>query len=374
MSRRGGRRPRMQPTFPDPMATLPLRFPTTRTPTQPSTGVDSPRPRALYLMEPRFLNLVYGREARVRLEHCLEFSLPPQTKAGHQDLTAEQRAGIELIITSWDMPVLTPEFLALYPRLKAVFFGAGSVRRIVTPASWQRGVRLISAAHANALPVAEFAFAHIILGLKRVWPQAAAARSQRRFVRTGAVPAGTYGTTVGLLALGHVGRLVARRLQSLDVKVLGYDPFVSAADMVELGVHPAGLDELFARSQVVSCHLPHLPETESFIRGTHFESMPPDAVFINTARGEVVAETEMLDVLRRRTDLFAVIDVTSPEPPRTESPLFDLPNVLLTPHIAGSLGAECLRLGDSIAADVERYVRGESIANEVFERDMARHA
>jgi phosphoglycerate dehydrogenase-like enzyme len=332
------------------------------------------RPPAIYLVEPRLLEAVYGPVERQSLEANLDLSLPPQTAADHASLSPEQRASIEVIVTSWGMPQLTPKFLTLYPRLKAVFCGAGSVRTLVTEASWRRGVRIITAAAANALPVAEYAFAQTILGLKRAWPQATAVRTLKRFTRTGSIPVGTNGSTVGLLALGHIGRLMAQRLRTIDVSVLAYDPYVAREEAEALGVELTSLDELFARSHVVSCHLPLIPETEGMLRAAHFRALRPDAVFINTARGEVVAESELIEVLRERPDLLAVIDVTDPEPPEPGSALFELPNVVLTPHIAGSLGPECRRLGVSIAADVARYVRGEPIANEVRESEAAHQA
>lgn len=340
-----------------------------------SRPAESPsRPPALYLMEPRVLDLVYGPTERRRLETCLQFVSSAQGPREHATLPSEQRNAVEVIITSWGMPRLTPEFLNLYPRLRAVFCGAGSARGFVTDASWRRGVRIITAAAANALPVAEYAFAHAILGLKRAWFQANTLRRERRFVRFGPVPTGTYGSTVGLLALGHIGRLMAERLRTLDVNVLAYDPYVDAAQAAALGVRPASLQEIFSLSNVVSCHLPLIPETEGMLRGAHFRLMPPEAVFINTARGDVVAEPEMLEVLRERSDLLAVIDVTDPEPPRSDSPLFDLPNVFLTPHIAGSLGPECRRLGASVADDVEKFVRAQPVANELLEAEAALHA
>jgi phosphoglycerate dehydrogenase-like enzyme len=325
-------------------------------------------------MEPRILDLVYGPAERASMEASLDFSLPPQTVSRQERLTADQRSTIEVMVSSWGMPRLTPEFLALYPRLKVVFYGAGSVRSFVTDESWRRGVRVVTAANANALPVAEYAFAQTILGLKRAWPQAAAVRETKRFVRTGGTPVGTYGSTVGLLALGHIGRLMAERLRTIGVSVLAYDPYVSPEVAEALGVQLTSLDDLLARSHVVSCHLPLVPETEGMLRAAHFRQLRPGAVFINTARGEVIAEQEMIEVLRERPDILAVLDVTDPEPPVAGSPLFDLPNVILTPHIAGSLGPECRRLGESIAADVGRYVRGEPMANEVTESEAAHQA
>lgn len=345
------------------------------TPARAQTSVPAlSRPRAIYLMEPRLFDLVYGPAERERLERDLDFFLPPQTVATHASVPAGQRAQVEVIVTTWSMPALTAEFLALYPNLKAVFYGAGSVRSLATDASWRRGVRIVTASAANALPVAEYAFAQTILGLKRVWPQVAAVRHTKRFVRSGGSPAGAFGSTVGLLALGHIGRLMAKRLRSLDLTILAYDPYVPPSQAEALGVELTSLDEIFARCHVVSCHLPFVPETERMLRGAHFRSMRTNAVFINTARGEVVAEPEMIEVLRERPDLLAIIDVTDPEPPVPGSPLFELPNVVLTPHIAGSLGPECRRLGISIADDVSRYVRHEPIDNEVSEAEAAHQA
>jgi len=328
------------------------------------------KPPALLLLEPSIRELVYGAEERARLEAQLTLIAPVQTAATQASLGA-RRAEVEVIVTSWGMPRLDEEFLRAYPRLRAVFYGAGSVRSFVTPASWARGVRVISATSANGVPAAEFAFAQIILGLKQAWPQAAATRQQRRFARAVDLIAGTYGSTVGLLALGRIGRLVAARLRSMSVSVVAYDPVVTPAEARDLNVRLCTLEEVFTQADVVSCHLPLLPETTGLVRASHFQAMKPGASFINTARGEVVAENEMIAVLQARPDLFAVLDVTHPEPPEPSSLLYTLPNVVLTPHIAGCAGRECARLGAAIVEDVERWRRGEVIANEVTESTAA---
>jgi phosphoglycerate dehydrogenase-like enzyme len=133
---------------------------------------------------------------------------------------------------------------------------------------------------------------------------------------------------------------------------------MSAADADRLGVRPATLDEVFATADVVSVHTPLLRETTGMIGRRHLASMKPGATFINTARGGVIVEPELIAVAREREDLQFVLDVTAPEPPLATSPLFDLPNVMLTPHIAGSVGPECRRLGQYMAEELERYVAG----------------
>jgi phosphoglycerate dehydrogenase-like enzyme len=155
------------------------------------------------------------------------------------------------------------------------------------------------------------------------------------------------------------GTHVAKLLQAFDVKVLACTSQKNKA--IELGVEQCLLEDIFIRSDVVSLHTPWLRETEGMVKGEHFASMKQNATFINTARGAVVREEEMIDVLRRRPDLFAVLDVTCLEPPSPQSPLFSLPNVVLTPHIAGSMDAECRRMGRYMVNELKRYVTGEPL-------------
>jgi phosphoglycerate dehydrogenase-like enzyme len=138
-----------------------------------------------------------------------------------------------------------------------------------------------------------------------------------------------------------------------------------------LGVKLTSLDDLFRLAQVVSLHTPWLPETEGLITGRHFRLMPPHSAFINTARGAVVREAEMIEVLRERPDITAVLDVTHPEPPQAESPLYTLPNVLLTPHIAGAMGGECRRLGESVLGELRRYLEGKPLVHQVRREQIA---
>ncbi|MDB6092712.1 MAG: glycerate dehydrogenase [Verrucomicrobia bacterium] len=326
--------------------------------------------KALLLLEPGIRPLVYGAPERARIDGLLTLVAPPQSAATYARL-GETLRDVEVIITSWGMPRIDEDFLQQFPRLKIVFYAAGSVRGFVTPASWKHGVRVVSATSANAIPAAEFAFAQIILCLKQTWPLARATRQKRGYARAVERIAGTYGSTVGLLALGRIGQRVAQRLQTLSVRVLAYDPVIEPAAAAALNVSLGSLEEVFANADVVSCHLPLLPETRQLVRATHFRAMKEGASFINTARGEVVAQDEMISVLQARPDLFAALDVTHPEPPAPDSPLYAMPNVILTPHIAGCAGRECARLGAAIVDDIERWLRGEFLDHEVTESTAA---
>jgi len=128
---------------------------------------------------------------------------------------------------------------------------------------------------------------------------------------------------------------------------------------------------LLATADVVSLHTPLMEETKRLITERHFSRMKPGAVFINTARGEVVDQPGMIAVLEQRPDLQVVLDVCTPEPPAPDSPLYSLPNVVLTPHIAGSIGPECQRMGHAMVDEFERYLGGQDLQWEITAEDSA---
>lgn len=265
----------------------------------------------------------------------------------------------DVIISTWGMPVLDSEFLQAAPALKAVFYAAGSVKGFVTEESWERDIVVSSAWAANGIPVAEYSFATILLSLKRFWHFSRLSR-EGLSSRELHVP-GCYHSKVGLVSLGAVGRATARMLHPLEVDLLGHDPFLPGEQAAELGVSLVSLEELFRECDVISLHTPWIPATERMITGGLIASMKEGATLINTSRGAVIAEDEMIEVLRRRPDLSAVLDVTYPEPPAEDSPLRSLPNVLLTPHIAGSVQGECARLGSWMAEELRHFVGGEPL-------------
>ena len=324
------------------------------------SGSTIPRPRAALLAKPFPLGYAYDDSTLALLRAVVEVedrTASPATETAPSDA--------ELLLSGWGVPRLDAAFFQRYPQVRAVFHAAGSVRSLMTDEAWDRGVRITTAAQVNARPVAEFTFAQIVLSLKSAFRQTRACHAERRFARQVARIPGAYGTTVGLISLGEIARQVAQRLTALEVNVIAYDPYTSAERAAALGVQLVSLEEIFARADVVSCHAPLLPATRGLIGGRHFELLKDGATFINTARGPIVAESEMIDVLRRRPSLTALLDVTDPEPPPPDSPLFTLPNVFLTPHISGSVDGECVRMGHFIAAEVRRYLAGEPLLGEV---------
>ncbi len=326
------------------------------------TDTAAKRPKGLYVLGAQPYEWIYGAPERQRIAELVDIYAPLQTaEALVQDLSILLEA--EIIFSGWGAPAFSRELLDAAPRLKIVFYGAGSIRSTVTEEFWARGIRITTAWGANAVPVSEFTLACITFSLKSVWQHAAQVRQEKRFLRLPAASA--FGSTVGIISLGMVGRQVVERLKSLDVHVIAYDPYVTAQEGAALGLEMVSLEEVFRRSDVVSLHTPWLKETEGLVNGAHLAMMKPGATFINTARGAVVCETEMIEVLRQRPDLFAVLDVTYPEPPEPGSLLYTLPNVFLTPHIAGSVGPECRRQGQYVIAELERYLAAQPLQYEL---------
>ncbi len=329
------------------------------------------KPKGLYLLGESAFARIYGPDSRRDIEAQVEIVAPLQTaESVAQDRSA--LADVTLIFSGWGMARVDEAFLDAAPNLEAIFYAAGTVHYFVTDALWERSVRLTSGYGANAEFVAPFTLAQIILSLKRVWHFANKLRSEESYDPDNKETlAGLYSGVVGLISLGQVGRRVARLLQeTLPVRVLAYDPFLTPETAAALNVEPVGLDELFRNCDVVSLHTPWLPQTVGMITGAHLASMRANATFINTARGAVVHEPEMIAVLQQRPDLFALLDVTYPEPPAAGSPLYSLPNVLLTPHIAGAHNTECLRMGRMMVAELTRYLAGERMEYEITQETL----
>lgn len=327
--------------------------------------------KGLYIMNDNTFDLVYPTDIRNEIEELADIYAPPLTSAKlKEDYSILQDA--EVIFTGWGGPKLDEETLSYAPNLKAVFYGAGSIRGIVTDHFWGKDIKITSAVNANAIPVIEFTLSQILFSLKNGWRNVRDIRRDKKYPNKATTFSvkGTFRSTIGLISLSRIGRGVLELLKSFDVNVIAYDPFVTEEEAKELGVELCSLDDIFKRSDVVSLHTPWLKETEGLIKGEHFNMMQPNTSFINTARGAIVREEEMIKVLEQRPDITAVLDVTYPEPPVEESPLYTLENVVLTSHIAGSQGFECGRMGDYMLQEFKRFKNGESLKWEISKEEF----
>ncbi len=302
--------------------------------------------------------------------------LVDQTPFRSFDGLGEEAARVQVLITSWGCPRIDRSVVSTLPGLKLIAHLAGSVKGFIDETVWRMGVQITNAVAANAVPVAEYTLAAILFSNKHVLQLADFYRKnhENRAPWTKEAPnVGNYKKTVGLIGASHVGRKVLELLRPFDMKVLMYDPYMTPLQLRELGAHKVGLSELLSNSDVASMHAPLLPETRHMLGAREFALMRDGATFINTARGAVV-DQQALEAELISGRLNAVLDTTEPEVLPSDSPLFRLPNVLLTPHIAGSLGTETQRLADYVVDEIERYARGQALKHRVRYDELVRLA
>lgn len=303
-----------------------------------------------------------------RLRGLCEVVAPLPSSSLTDAAVAPHLDSLQVIITGWGTPSLATADLARMPNLQLIAHAAGSVKDTVDPDLLETGVRITSAANINARPVAEFTLAYILLENKAVHDWIALYKDLRRSFRKAAYPGfatvGNAGKTVGIVGASRVGRCLINLLAPYDLDLLVYDPMLSEADTHALGATHCTLDDLLRSSDIVSLNAPALPSTRHLI-GRHELSLIGDGrLLINTARGAIVDQDAMIAELATGR-IRAVLDVTEPEPLPDDCPLYDLPNVVLTPHIAGSVGVEVYRLTDHALGEIESFVTSGILRDEV---------
>lgn len=328
------------------------------------------RPVVAFAMREGLREEVFSAAAMARLEAVAAVEPGAVLTEFESERALELLSRVDILVTSWGAPVLDAATLARAGRLAAVIHAAGSVRHHLTDDVWERGVEVSSAADVNAVPVAEYTLAAILFAGKAVLPLAAALRRDPGATDVTQWKAiGNYARQVGIIGASRIGRLVCDLLRPFALEVVVSDPWLDDAGAAALGARLVSLDELCATSDIVSVHAPELPETRHLIDASGLASMPDGATLINTARGSLVDHDALVaEVTTGR--LNAVLDVTTPEPLPADSPLLHLPNVLVTPHVAGSLGTELFRLGEAAADEVERLSRGEPLLRPVRLGDL----
>ena len=288
---------------------------------------------------------------------------------------ADFLADCEIAFSTWGMPKFTKEEIGKYmPKLKAVFYSAGTVQYCARPLL-ESGIKVFSAFAANALPVAEYTFAQITLAAKGYFQSAKHYRQLPAYSHSFANSAtGNFGCKVGLVGLGAIGKMVAERLKALDVEVYACDPFVSEETAKELGVTLVDMETLFSECDVISNHLANKPELENIFNRKLFKKMKKHSTFINTGRGAQVAECSLALHLLLHPSITFVADVIKDEAFPYICPLFWCPNAVLTPHIAGSTGREPQRMAYYMMEEMERLNSGEPTRYEVTLESLERMA
>jgi D-3-phosphoglycerate dehydrogenase len=258
---------------------------------------------------------------------------------------------------------VTAELLEQAPKLRVVGRAGVGVDNIDVEAATHRGILVMNTPGGNAVSVAEHTFA-LMLAMARSVPQSNASIHAGRWEKSGAAGTELRGKTLGLVGLGRVGTEVARRARALEMKVLAHDPYVTAAAAREVEVELLPLDELMKCADVISLHTSLSPATEKMLGAAAFAKMKRGARLVNCARGELIDEAALAEALKSGQLAAAAVDTFAEEPPKN-SPLIGLPNLIATPHIAGSTVEAQEEVGTAVAQQVRDYLADGLIRNAV---------
>lgn len=308
------------------------------------------------------IDAVFPPDRRQMIAQRLQL-YPTVIRLSNVDEHLDRIADAQVIFSTWGMTVLPEHVLDRMTDLRAVFYAAGSVQHFAEP-YLERGVRVFSAWRANGVPVAEFTAAQVTLANKGYFRNTRSCTSLETMqaARREKVP-GNFDTRVCLIGEGTIAQKVAELLAPMHLDVVMVSGFPERRVI--------SLEEAFETSYVVSNHLADKDHLTGIFNGDLFARMPHGATFINTGRGRQVNEAELIDVLRKRPDLTALLDVQYPEPPAAGSALYELPNVRLSSHIAGSLGREVVRMADAMIEASEQWMTGKPTDCEVTLQTLA---
>jgi phosphoglycerate dehydrogenase-like enzyme len=289
--------------------------------------------------------------------------------AGRAQITPEHLpellAGARACLTGWGTPPFSIEVLDACPDLGLIAHTAGSLRQLIPAAAWERGIKVSHAAAAMAEAVAEHVVAQALLCLQRLHEADRAMHEGEWLSIREGLPRHLLGSrTVGIWGAGRVGRLAAQRFLAFGCRVLVSDPYLPAAEARVIGLEPVELDELFARSTVVSLHAPLLDETRGRIDAALLARLPDGGVLINSGRAGLVDEEALFNELRSGR-IRAALDVYPVEPLPVDSPYRRLPNTVLSAHQAGHSVETHLLQGRTMVEEVVRFLRGEPLLFEV---------
>ncbi len=313
-----------------------------------------------------FYETIYTKNTRDILSEKLEFIDELITYDNFKQYS-EQLKSSEYIFSSWGMPCFTEQEIEEYfPALKAVFYAAGSGQHFARP-FLNKGIKVFSAWAANAVPVAEYAVAQIILANKGFY------QAVNKFNDYGRKIAGdycntftgNYGTKIGIIGAGMIGKEVIKLLKPYRLDVLVFDPFLSQGKANELEVTLSSLEDIFTQCTVISNHLANNQQTKKMLNYNLFSLMKDNATFINTGRGAQVVEDDLVRALKEKENRTALLDVTEPEPPIQGHDFYKMQNVFLTPHIAGSMKDEVARMGEYMCNEFIALIDGDMTKYEV---------
>jgi len=329
--------------------------------------------RLLFAVNRHWYPTLFSAAELERLRGIVELLNEDPPSVIDKNFLLENLPDADIVVTSWDTANLDAEILAAAPRLQLVCHAAGSVRPVVSDALWQRGLRVTSAAPAISHGVAEFCLGMILMATKRVFWSAQAVR-QGYWQEASSSFGGLfelYQQNVGIVGAGYIGKHLSRLFGNFDCQVYVYDPYLSVDEAKSLGCQKVEtLEELFSQCRVVSLNAPSNEGTRHMLRGHHFAALPTGAVFVNTAGSIQIHEAEFVEELKKGR-FVACLDRCETEPCPLDHPYRTLPNVILTPHIAGVAAENRFRIGTFAVNEVEAFVQEKPFIHEVTKEKLA---
>jgi D-3-phosphoglycerate dehydrogenase len=270
---------------------------------------------------------------------------------------------------------ITADLIEAAKNLKVIGRAGVGYENIDADAATKRGIVVMNTPGGNNVTTGEHTVA-LMMALARHIPQAVASLKSGHWDRNKFVGVELCNKTLGVVGLGNVGRIVAERAAGLRMRVIGFDPFIAAENIARMGVEPGTWDELIAKSDFITVHVPLTPDTQSLINKEAFAKMKTGVRIINCARGGIVDEQDLADAIKAGKVAGAALDVYVDEPPRADHPLLELDQVITTPHLGASTDEAQLNVAiavaeqmvDFLAKGVVRYaVNVPSVSPELLE-------
>ncbi|MBW1990600.1 MAG: phosphoglycerate dehydrogenase [Deltaproteobacteria bacterium] len=288
-----------------------------------------------------------------------------------EELKQEIKDADALIIRSGTK--VTQEVMDAAPRLKVVGRAGTGLDNVDVPYASKRGIVVMNTPGGNTITTAEHAIS-LMLALARNIPQAVLSMREGKWEKNRFQGTEIFNKTLGIIGLGRIGSVVAERALGLKMRVLAYDPFITKESAAAKGVELVSLDELLARSDFITLHIPRTKDTLKLLNREAFHKMKPGVRIINCARGGLIDEEALLEALREGKVAGAALDVYETEPPQGDFPLRNLPNVICTPHLGASTEEAQAYVSVAICEQVLEYLLFGTIRNAVNAPSVSREA
>lgn len=339
---------------------------------QDSPSSDS-RPVTVINLPEEMVRIAFTDASQTRLRELVRIALGGPFASTDRATLLGSAAEARILVTGWGSTQLSSADLARFSRLELVVHVGGSLRYTFPELWFPDNLRICSAARVNARPVAEYTLGVILTALRGILQAGRSPTPLREEKYPPVARNGFAERTIAVVGFGLIARHLLEILRPFGFRLLVVSDFVTPDDEKQWGIERVDLATAAREADVLSLHESNLPAFDRMINEPILGLMRDHAILINTARGNLLDEQALARSLRERP-LFAVLDVLNQEPPPEDHPLCQLPNCLITPHIAGSQGAEVKRFGDYLVREIENHLAGRPYENELPRETLATRA